>query len=85
MPIGRFGNAGVGSAEGPGTVDLNAGLSKLFVIREGVRLKAEGTFTDVLNHTILNEPGNLDLSSSSFGTITSGTGRTGQVSMRLEF
>ena len=85
LPIGRFGNGGVGSAEGPGTVNLNAGLSKLFIIREGVRLKAEGTFTDVLNHTILNEPGDLDLSSSSFGTITSGTGRTGQVSMRLEF
>jgi hypothetical protein len=84
-PIGRFGNAGVGTAEGPSTVNLNAGLSKLFTIREGIHLKAEGTFTDVLNHTILNEPGSLDLSTSSFGKITSGSGRTGQVSMRLEF
>jgi hypothetical protein len=85
LPIGRFGNAGVGNVEGPGVVNLNAGLSKSFVLPAGFRLKAEGTFTDVLNHTILSEPSTLDLSSSSFGQITSGTARTGQVSMRLEF
>ena len=85
LPIGRFGDAGVGNAEGPGTFNLNAGLSKSFKLVSGVSLKAEGTFTDVLNHTILSEPGNMNLSSASFGQITSGSARTGQVSMRLEF
>jgi hypothetical protein len=85
QPIGRFGNAGVGTVVGPPVVNLNAGLSKSFSLSHGVHLRAEGTFTDVLNHTILSEPSTLDLSSSSFGQITSGTNRTGQVSMRLEF
>jgi hypothetical protein len=81
----------VGSIVGPGLVNLSTGLSKSFAITEGLRLKAEGTFTNVLNHTNLGLP-NLDLSNASaFGTITTATtnenggNRTGQVSMRLEF
>lgn len=91
LPIGRFGNSQVGSIVGPGLVNLSTGLSKSFAITEGLRLKAEGTFTNVLNHTNLGLP-NLDLSNASaFGTITTATtnenggNRTGQVSMRLEF
>jgi hypothetical protein len=91
LPIGRFGNSQVGSVVGPGLVNLSSGLSKTFAITEGVRLKAEGTFTNVLNHTNLDNP-NLDLSNASaFGTITKATtnenggNRTGQVSLRLEF
>jgi len=89
-PIGRFGNAQVGSVIGPGTVNLSAGLSKTFAITEGIRLRAEGTFTNVLNHTNLGDP-NLNLTSSSYGVITAPRGsdfasaRNGQVSMRLEF
>lgn len=95
-PIGRFGNAQVGSVEGPGLVNLSSGLSKSFILTERLRLKAEGTFTNVLNHTNLGDP-NMDLSSPSFGLITGTVGsyhgtssdfggaRTGQVSMRLEF
>jgi hypothetical protein len=89
-PIGRFGNTQVGSVVGPGMVNLSAGVSKSFVLTERARLKAEGTFTNVLNHTNLGDP-NMNLSSSSFGKITSSVGygqagnRTGQVSMRLEF
>jgi hypothetical protein len=90
LPIGRFGNAQVGSVTGPGLVNLSTGLSKSFQLSERFRLKAEGTFTNVLNHTNLGDP-NLNLSSSSFGQITSGIGydqagnRTGQVAMRLDF
>jgi len=89
-PIGRFGNESVGDAVGPGTVNLSAGLSKRFEITEGVHLRAEGTFTNVLNHTNLNDP-ILDITNPSFGRITSARGsdfggnRTGQVSMRIEF
>jgi Carboxypeptidase regulatory-like domain len=89
-PIGRFGNEHVGDLVGPGTVNLSGGLSKRFAITENVHLRAEGTFTNVLNHTNLNDP-QLDITNPSFGKITSARGsdfggnRTGQVSMRLEF
>jgi hypothetical protein len=89
-PIGRFGNEHVGDIEGPGTVNLSAGLSKRIAITENVHLRAEGTFTNVLNHTNLNDP-ELDITNPNFGKITSARGsdfggnRTGQISMRLEF
>jgi hypothetical protein len=89
-PIGRFGNSQVGTVEGPGLFNLSAGLNKTFSISERFKLKAEGTFTNVLNHTNLGDP-NLNLSSGSFGIISTSVGadfggaRTGQVSARLEF
>jgi hypothetical protein len=89
-PIGRFGNESVGNILGPGTVNLSAGLRKQFVITENVHLSAEGTFTNVLNHTNLNDP-ILDITNVDFGRITTargsdfGAGRTGQVAMKLEF
>jgi len=93
LPIGRFGLTQVGSIEGPHFINLNTGLVKTFSINEKLKLRAEGTFTNVLNHLNLDESnlgntGNnhLNLSSASFGSITAGLpGRTGQVSMRLEF
>jgi hypothetical protein len=90
LPIGRFGNAGVGSVVGPGTVNLSTGLSKIFRLTERVNLRAEGTFTNILNHTNLSDP-NMNISSPSFGLISSsissdfGGARTGQISMRLDF
>jgi hypothetical protein len=89
-PIGRFGNSGVGIVIGPGTVNLSTGLSKAFAINERIKLKASASFTNILNHTNLGDP-DLDVTSSSFGTISSarssdfGGSRTGQVSLRLEF
>jgi hypothetical protein len=90
LPIGRFGNSEVGSVEGPGLVNLSAGLNKTFTITERFKVKAEGTFTNVLNHTNLSDPA-MDLSSSNFGQVTSSIGsdfggaRTGQISLRAEF
>lgn len=89
-PIGRFGNAQIGSIIGPGTVNLSSGLSKIFPITEQVRFRVEGTFTNVLNHTNLNDP-SLDITRSNFGVITAARGsdfggsRTGQVSARIDF
>jgi len=85
LPIGRFGNSQVGSIVGPGYINLNTGLVKTFTLTDKLKLSAEGTFTNVLNHVNLGQP-NLNLSTVSFGTITSGLApRVGQVSMRLEF
>ena len=92
-PIGRFGNTQVGSIEGPRYINLNTGLVKTFAIGERFKLRAEGTFTNVLNHLNLDGANladtslhHLDPSSASFGLITAGLSpRVGQVSMRLEF
>lgn len=90
LPIGRFGNSPNGVMEGPGLFNLSAGINKSFSITERVRLKAEGTFTNVLNHTNLGDP-YTNLSSSNFGIVSSsinsdfGGARTGQISIRAEF
>jgi hypothetical protein len=73
LPIGRFGNAQAGSAPGPGLVNLSTGLSKSFTITEQIRLRAEGTFTNILNHTNLGDP-NMNLSSPDFGQINGTVG-----------
>lgn len=89
-PIGRFGTERVGSILGPGTVNWSLGLNKRFAIGDNVHIRFEGTFTNVLNHTNLNDP-NLDVTSSTFGKITTargsdfGSARTGQVAARIEF
>jgi hypothetical protein len=90
LPIGRFGNSEVGTVEGPGLVNLSSGVNKTFSITERFKLRVEGTFTNVLNHTNLSDP-EMDLSSSTFGLVTGtigsdfGGARTGQVSARLDF
>jgi hypothetical protein len=65
-------------------------VSKSVALTERFRIKVEGTFTNILNHTNLGDP-NTNLSSGSFGLVSSSIGsdfggaRTGQVSARLEF
>jgi hypothetical protein len=89
-PIGRFGTSSVGDVEGPGTVNLSTGLNKTVAVTERLHLRAEGTFTNILNHTNLADP-ILDTTSPAFGTITQARGsdfggnRTGQVSLKLQF
>jgi hypothetical protein len=90
LPIGRFGTESTGDLVGPGTVSLSSGVSKTIDIVEGVRLRGEATFTNVLNHTNLADP-LTDISQPNFGQITQSRGsdfggnRTGQLSLKLEF
>jgi hypothetical protein len=87
----RIGNAGVGILQGPGTIAVNAGLSKVFQITEGIRLRLESTFTNALNHTNFAPPATNISSPSTFGVLQSaqtaenGGNRTGQVALRLDF
>ena len=82
----------MGAVVGPGTINLSTGLSKVFPLTERVKLRAEGTFTNVLNHTNLGDP-NMDVSSPTYGLISGtigsnsdfGGARTGQVSLRRDF
>ncbi|MGO8760085.1 MAG: carboxypeptidase regulatory-like domain-containing protein [Terracidiphilus sp.] len=89
-PIGRFGNERVGTIVGPGTVNLSLGLNKRFSLGDRFSLRAEGTFTNVLNHANLNDPA-LDITNSNFGKITTSRGsdfggsRTGQIAIKLEY
>jgi hypothetical protein len=92
-PLGaaRIGNAGVGRLEGPGTIAVNAGLSKAMQLRENLRLRFEATFTNVLNHTNFAPPATNVSNPSTFGILQSaqtaeyGGNRTGQLALRLEF
>jgi hypothetical protein len=45
-------------------------LSQVLTVTEDLRLRAERTFTNVLNHANLDDP-NLNFTSGSFGKITS--------------
>jgi hypothetical protein len=87
----RIGNAGVGIMEAPGTIAVNGGLSKGMVIREGLRLHLEATFTNALNHTNFAPPATNVSSASTFGVLQSaqtaeyGGNRTGQLALRLDF
>jgi hypothetical protein len=92
-PVGaaRIGNAGVGILEGPGTINVNAGLAKTMAIRERGHLRIEATFTNALNHTNFAPPSTNVSNPSTFGVLTSaqavgnGGNRTGQLALRLDF
>jgi hypothetical protein len=47
---GRLGTSAVGILQGPGTTAVAGGLAKTFLVREGVRLRFEATFTNLPNH-----------------------------------
>jgi len=90
IPSGPVGNCGVGILEGPGTTTVAAGLSKNFHITERMRLRFEGTFTNLLNHPNFAPPP-TNVTASSFGIVQSvqnaenSGNRTGQLSLRLDF
>ena len=88
---GRFGNAGVGILEGPGTATASLGLAKVFNLNERVRMRFESTFTNVLNHTNFAPPATQIDVPATFGilsapqTAENAGNRTGQVALRVEF
>ena len=87
---GRFGNAGIGILEGPGTKTGALGVAKNFQITESSHLRFESTFTNVLNHTNFAPP-STQLLTSGFGQLTAATtaegagNRTGQFALRYDF
>ena len=88
---GRFGNAGVGILQGPGTAAVSLGLAKVFPVTERVRMRFESTFTNVLNHTNFAPPATQIDVPATFGVLSApqtaeNTGnRTGQLALRVEF
>jgi hypothetical protein len=88
---GRFGNCGVGNLQGPGMINVNMGLAKVFRIKEKTRLRFEATFSNALNHTNFAPPAMNIGNPSSFGVLESalpqgnGGNRTGQLALRFDF
>lgn len=88
---GRFGNSGVGILRGPHMVAIAAGLSKTVALTERVRLRVEGSFTNLPNHPNFQAPQVNVSTPSTFGKLTTvqssenSGNRSGQVSARLQF
>jgi hypothetical protein len=88
---GRFGNAGVGILQGPGTSAVSLGLAKSFRVTEAVRARFESTFTNVLNHTNFAPPATQIDVPGTFGVLSApqtaenAGNRTGQVALRIDF
>jgi len=88
---GRFGNAGVGILQGPGTAAVSLGAAKNFKITESVRVRFESTFTNVLNHTNFAPPATQVDNASAFGVLSApqtaenAGNRTGQLALRVDF
>jgi hypothetical protein len=88
---GRFGNAGVGILQGPGTAAVSLGTAKVVDLHERMKLRFEASFTNVLNHTNFAPPATQIDNPSTFGVLSSAQtaenagNRTGQVALRLDF
>ena len=88
---GRFGNAGVGILQGPGTAAVSLGLAKVFNVTERAKVRFESTFTNVLNHTNFAPPATQIDNTATFGVLSApqtaenAGNRTGQVALRVEF
>ncbi|MGA8765335.1 MAG: carboxypeptidase regulatory-like domain-containing protein [Candidatus Sulfotelmatobacter sp.] len=89
-PIGRFGNAHVGTLIGPTTINFSLGLGKSFRVTERFTVKFESSFTNLPNHVNFDDPGN-NLTDGHFGQVTqartgdAGGNRVGQLALRIEF
>ena len=70
---GRFGNAGVGVLQGPGTAAASLGLAKVFNISEGIKVRFESTFTNVLNYTNFAPPATQIDNTTTFGVLSAST------------
>jgi hypothetical protein len=88
---GRFGSCGLGILQGPGMIDVDAGIAKRFQITEGLHLRFEASFTNILNHANFTPPAMNISNPGTFGVLQSvlpqgsGGNRTGQLALRLDF
>ena len=87
---GTFGNTSKGFLRGPKYVNWNMGMMKNFDMTERWKLQFRAEYSNVFNHTNLNDPasdnGGASLNSSSFGQITGAKPeRIGQLALKLIF
>jgi hypothetical protein len=82
---GNYGNLGINAFLGPGVLQFDMGLSRLFPIGEHRKLEFRGEAFNVLNRLNANNP-TATLNSSTFGRIlTASDPRIMQVALKLVF
>ena len=83
--MGNIGNMGPGTAFGPKSWSINAGLSRIFKLKETQTMEFRAEGTNILNHAnFMNPSGNLN--SALFGRIQSaGLGRVMQFGLKYLF
>lgn len=69
--IGRFGNAGVNTLEGPGLTDFDLSLMKDFHLTEQFTLQFRATATNVFNCPNFGAPASDISSPGTYGVVTS--------------
>ncbi|MEK7405310.1 MAG: carboxypeptidase regulatory-like domain-containing protein, partial [Acidobacteriota bacterium] len=76
----------IGSVRSPGNNTINVSLSKVFAIREGVRLEFRATAFNLPNHPVFGAP-NTTFGSAAFGTVSSqvNNGRQVELGARILF
>jgi hypothetical protein len=91
LPVsGTLGNMTPGTVRGPGALNFNAGLSRLFHIQEKQNLEFRAEAQNVLNRVNFGNP-TVTLNSSTFGKIIStasgnaGNARIVQIAMKYSF
>ena len=88
---GRFGSAGVGILQGPGTIAVSLGTAKVFAVTERVKVRFESSFTNAINHTNFAPPATQIDNPSTFGVLSApqtaenAGNRTGQAALRVDF
>jgi hypothetical protein len=84
--IGTFGNVGKGSLRDPGYFDWDAGIYKVFPIREQWKMQFRGEFFNATNRVNFDPPVS-SVSSAGFGSIISSTAgpRIAQLALKLMF
>jgi len=85
---GTFGNAGHDIYHGPGFIQWDMALSRIFPIKEHVRLEFRADFFNIMNHANWNAPATA-LNSTTYGQVTGfesvGGPRLIQVASKLYF
>jgi hypothetical protein len=76
---GRYGTCGTGVIIGPVVNIWHAGIFKTFTVKERLRVRAELTATNILNHPNYNDPA-LNISQAGNVGVVSGVGSSSNVS-----
>ena len=84
-PTGTFGNAGAYSLSGPGSFDMDLGVSRFFKVHESQKLEVRFEFFNATNHVRFANPV-ATVSNAHFGQIQSaGDPRILQAAMKYHF
>jgi hypothetical protein len=84
-PVGTFGNLGRDVAVGPGVLNFDLALSRLFSFSERLKLETRFEAFNAINHTNFGTPVTAQ-NSASFGRLTSANDpRILQFAMKMQF